>query len=321
MRRREVIGLFGSAAAWTAAARAQTVQKVPRIGILDLAPTNSEPGLRRGLRELGYIEGQNIIIEVRYADGRQERLPELAADLLRLKMDIIASATTQAIQAVRRADPAIPIVMTNISDPIGSGLADTLSHPGGNTTGVTMLSTEVAAKRLALLKEAFPALERVAVLAYGRHPPTALLFRESAEAAKALDLEVQLLEVDLDEIEQAFATILRGNAGAVVVQQATALNPFRQRIAELAIEHRLPTMHEVRPFVEVGGLMAYGANPLERGHRSAAYIDKILKGARPGDLPIEQATRFHLIINLKTAKALSLEIPPTLLARADEVIE
>jgi hypothetical protein len=171
MRRREVIGLFGSAAAWTAAARAQTVQKVPRIGILDLAPTNSEPGLRRGLRELGYIEGQNIIIEVRYADGRQERLPELAADLLRLKMDIIASATTQAIQAVRRADPAIPIVMTNISDPIGSGLADTLSHPGGNTTGVTMLSTEVAAKRLALLKEAFPALERVAVLAYGRIPP------------------------------------------------------------------------------------------------------------------------------------------------------
>jgi putative tryptophan/tyrosine transport system substrate-binding protein len=321
MRRREVIALFGTAAAWTAAARAQTAQKIPRIGILDLAPTNSEPGLRRGLRELGYVEGQNVTIESRYADGRQERLPELAAELLRLKMDIIASATTQAVQAVRRADPAIPIVMTNMSDPIGSGLADSLSHPGGNTTGVTMLSTDGAAKRLALLKEAFPALKRVAVLAYGRHSPTALLFRESAEAAKALDLEVQLLEVELDEIEQAFTTILRETAGAVVVQQATALNPFRQRIAELAIEHRLPTMHEVRPFVEVGGLMAYGANPLERGHRSAAYIDKILKGARPGDLPIEQATRFYLIINLTTAKALGLEIPPTLLARADEVIE
>ena len=321
MRRRAVIALFGTAAAWTAAARAQTLQKIPRIGILDLAPTNSEPGLRRGLRELGYVEGQNVIIEACYADGRQERLPELAAELLSLKMDIIASATTQAVQAVRRADPAIPIVMTNMSDPIGSGLADSLSHPGGNTTGVTMLSTDAAAKRLALLKEAFPALKRVAVLAYGRHPPTALLFRESVEAAKALDLEVQLLEVELDEIEQAFTTILRGNAAALVVQQATALNPFRQRIAELAIEHRLPTMHEVRPFVEVGGLMAYGANPLERGHRSAAYVDKILKGARPGDLPIEQATRFHLIINLKTAKALGLEIPATLLARADEVIE
>ena len=320
MRRREVIALFGTAAAWTAAARAQTAQKIPRIGILDLAPTNSEPGLRRGLRELGYVEGQNVTIESRYADGRQERLPELAAELLRLKMDIIASATTQAVQAVRRADPAIPIVMTNMSDPIGSGLADSLSHPGGNTTGVTMLSTDAAAKRLALLKEAFPALKRVAVLAYARHPPTALLFRESAEAAKALDLEVQLLEVELDEIEQAFTTILRGNAG-VVVQQATALNPFRQRIAELAIVHRLPTVHEVRPFVEVGGLMAYGANPLERGHRSATYVDKILKGARPGDLPIEQATRFYLIINLTTAKALGLEIPPTLLARADEVIE
>ncbi len=236
-------------------------------------------------------------------------------------MDIIASATTQAVQAVRRADPTIPIVMTNMSDPIGSGLADSLSHPGGNTTGVTMLSTDAAAKRLALLKEAFPALKRVAVLAYRRHPPTPLLFKESEAGAKALDLEVQLLEVELDEIEQAFTTILRGNAGALVVQQATALNPFRQRIAELAIEHRLPTMHEVRPFVEVGGLMAYGANPLERGHRSAAYVNKILKGARPGDLPIEQATRFHLIINLRTAKALGLEIPPTLLACADEVIE
>src|SRR4051794_3462912 len=321
MNRREVLAGISAAVTCPVAARAQTAQKVSRIGILDLAPTNAEPGLRRGLRELGYVEGQNIIIVARYADGRQERLPELAAELLRLKMDVIASATTQAIQAVRRADPAIPIVMTNISDPIGSGLADSLSYPGGNTTGVTMLSTEVAAKRLALLKEAFPALERVAVLAYARHPPTALLFRESAEAAKALGLEVQLLEVELDEIEQAFTTILRGNAGALVVQQATALNPLRQRIAELAIEHRLPTMHEVRPLVEVGGLMAYGANPLERGHRSATYVDKILKGARPGDLPIEQATRFHLSINLSTAKALGLEIPPTLLARADEVIE
>jgi len=157
--------------------------------------------------------------------------------------------TPQAIQAVRRADAAIPIIMTNIADPIGSGLADSLRHPGGNTTGVTMLSTEVAAKRLALMKEAFPALNRVAVMAYRRHPPTELLFKESAAAAKALELELELLEVELDAIEQAFPIILRGNAGALVVQQATALNPFRQRIAELAIEHRLPTMHEVRPFV------------------------------------------------------------------------
>jgi len=321
MRRREVITLFASAAAWTAAARAQTAEKIPRIGILDLAPTNAEPGLRQGLRELGYIEGQNIIIEARHADGRQKRLPELAAELLRLKMDVITSATIQAIQAVRRADAAIPIIMTNISDPIGRGLADSLRHPGGNTTGVTMLSTDAAAKRLALLKEAFPALNRVAVMAYRRHPPTELLFKESAAAAKALELELELLEVELDAIEQAFPIILRGNAGALIVQQATALNPLRQRIAELAIEHRLPTMHEVRPFVEVGGLMAYGPSPLERGHRSAAYVDKILKGARPGDLPIEQATRFHLIINLRTAKALGLEIPPTFLARADEVIE
>ncbi len=222
---------------------------------------------------------------------------------------------------MRRADGAIPIVMTNLSDPIGSGLADSLSRPGGNTTGVTMLSTDVAAKRLALLKEAFPELKRVAVLAYGRHPPTALLFKETEAAAKVLELKVQLLEVELDDIEQAFAAIVRGNAGALVVQQATALNPFRQRIAELAIEHRLPTIQEVRTFVEVGGLMTYGASPLELGHRSAAFVDKILRGARPGDLPIEQPTRFHLIINLRTAKALGVTIPSTLLVRADEVIE
>src|SRR4051812_16305588 len=200
MRRREIMALLGLAVALPTAVGAQSAQKIPRIGILDLAPTNAEPGLRRGLRELGYIEGQNIIIEARYAEGRQERLPELAAELLRLKMDIIASATTQAIQVVRRADPAIPIVMTNISDPIGSALADRLSRPGGNTTGVTMLSTDVAAKRLALLKEAIPELKRVAVLAYRHHPPTALLFKETEAAAQTLELEVQLLEVELDEI-------------------------------------------------------------------------------------------------------------------------
>ena len=321
MRRRRLLALLGAAAAWPLAAPAQTQRRIPKIGVLDLYPTGGEPGLRHGLRELGYVEGQTIAIEARYADGVQERLPDLAAELLRVRVDLIASGTTQAIEAVRRLDRTIPIVMTGVSDPIGSGLVDSLSRPGGNTTGMTLLSTDVAAKRLEVLNEALPALKRVAVLAYRRHPPTALMFRETEAAARSMGLEVQLLAVELEEIESAFAAMVREGAGALVVQQAAAFNPFRARIAELAIAHRLPTIQEFRQFAEAGGLMAYGANPTELGERSAAYVDKILKGGRPGDLPVEQPTKFYLIINIKTAKALGLTIPPTLLARADEVIE
>jgi putative ABC transport system substrate-binding protein len=277
--------------------------------------------LGQGLRDLGYVDGQTIILESRYARGQQDRLSDLAAELLRLKVDIIATATTQAIQAVRRINQTIPIVMTAIADPIGSRLVASLARPGGNTTGLTLFSTDLAGKRLEMLTEAIPGLTRVAVIAYRNHPPTALLFKEVGVAAKALQVRLQLLEIELNEFETAFAAMKRENAGAVIVQQASAFNPHIRRIAGLAIKHQLATIHEAQEFVHVGGLMSYGANRYDLGRRAAVYVDKILKGASPADLPIEQPTKFDLAINLKTAKTLGLQIPPTLLARADEVIE
>jgi putative ABC transport system substrate-binding protein len=322
-RRKFITLLGGGAAAWPLAARAEQSAKVPKIGLLSLSsgPTIPEEGLEQGLRDLGYVDRQTIILEYRYARGQQHRLPDLAAELLGLKIDIIVTGTTQAIQAVRRIDQAIPIVMTSVSDPIGSRLVASLARPGGNTTGLTLLSTDLAGKRLEMLREAIPGLTRIAVIAYRNHPPTALLFKETDIAAKALQVRLQVLEIELNELESAFAAMKRENAGAVIVQQAAALNPYIRRIANLAIKHQLATIHETREFVHVGGLMSYGANRYDLGRRAAVYVDKILKGASPADLPIEQPTKFDLAINLKTARALGLAVPPTLLARADEVIE
>ena len=320
MKRREFIKLLSVTAAWPLAAHAQQPQRVPKIGILNLAPTSSEQGLKRGLRDLGYVEGRNIIFEARYAEGQQDRLGGLATELLGLKPDVVASATTQAIHAIRHVSATIPIVMTATSDPIGSSLIDSLSRPG-HTTGVTLLSSDVAGKHVELLKEITPDLSHVVVLAYKNHPPTALMFKESETAARALKIKLQLLEVDTKDIETAFQAIHKTSAQALIVQQSVAFVSHIPRIAALAAEHRLPSIHEIRAYVNAGGLMSYGTNVENLGYRAASFVDKILKGAHPGDLPVEQPTRFELVINLKAAKALGLTVPPTLLARADEVIE
>jgi putative ABC transport system substrate-binding protein len=324
MRRRDFLAAIGgAAAAWPNGVQAQQPAKVPKIGVLSLSTgqTVPEEGLEQGLRDLGYVEGQTIVLEYQRARGQQNRLPDLADELLRLRVDIIVTGTTQAIQAVRRINRTIPIVMTTISDPIGSGLVESLAHPGGSTTGLTLLSTDLVGKRLEILKEAIPRLNRVAVLAYRNHPPTALLFKEAGAAAETLKISLQLLEVDPGEFESAFAAMTKGNAGAVIVQQSATFNPHIRRIANLTIKHKLATIHEALEFVHVGGLMSYGPNRYDLGRRAATYVDKILKGARAADLPVEQPTKFSLAINLKTAKALGLTVPPQLLARADEVIE
>jgi putative tryptophan/tyrosine transport system substrate-binding protein len=323
MQRRNFITLLGGAVlAAPRAARAQPPRKIPRVGVLNVTHTQSDDGLVRGLQGLGYVDGQNIAIISRQADGQLERLPELAAELLRLKVDIVASGTTQAIQAVRRLSPTIPIVMTSISDPIGSGLVASLARPGGYTTGVTLLSSDLSGKRLELLKKLIPGLTRVAILANPGHPATALLVSESQDAAEVLGLRLRLFEVvGPAEFDETFATMAREKADAVVVQRSTLFLPHLPRIAALAIKHRLPGVHESRLFVSAGGLISYGANSLEQGQRAAAFVDKILKGAHPADLPVEQPVRFELAINLKTARAIGLDVPPTLLAVADEVIE
>lgn len=325
MKRREFIGLLAGAVASPAigpgAAHAQANRKIPKVGILNLAPTDSENGLKRGLRELGYIEGRNIAFEARYADGQQDRLDRLASELLTLKPALIASSTTQAIQAIRRVNTAMPIVMTATSDPIGSGLIASLARPGGNTTGVTLLSSDVAGKRVELLKEIAPQVSRVAVLAYKDHPPTALMFKETQLAAQALNIELRLIEVDTAGIEAAFEEINRTRMHALIAQHTVAFVPHIPQIAALAAERRLPSIHEIRQFAAAGGLMSYGANIENLGHRSANFADRILKGARPGDLPVEQPTKFELIVNRKAATALGLTVPETLLSVVDEAIE
>jgi putative ABC transport system substrate-binding protein len=323
MKRRKFITLLGGAAVWPVVAHGQHAAKqARRIGVLNLVSSlASEEGMRRGLQDLGYVEGRDIVFATRYADGRQEQLPALAAELLGLKVELIASATTQAIQAIRRLDATIPIVMTATSDPIGSGLIASLSQPGGNTTGVTMQSSDVAGKRLELLKDTVSNLRRVAVLAHRNHPATAALITETEIAARALNIEPHFFEIEPPEIEGAFLAMTSANAEAVVIQWAAAFIPQMRRLAELAAEHRLPSITESRAFAKLGGLMSYGTNVEDLGRRAASYVDKILKGERASDLPVEQPTKFPLVINLKTATALGIAISPVLLARADEVIE
>ena len=233
------------------------------------------------------------------------------------------SGTTEAILAIRRIDRTIPVVMSAISDPIGSGLIASLARPGGNTTGLTLLSTDLAAKRLQLLRELVPHVKRVAVLAYWPHQPTTLLFREHRMAAEKLDVQLQLHKAEsIDEIENAFEIMTREGAEAVIVQQNSAWNGYLKQIADLANKRRLPAIHEFSSdFPSAGGLASYGPSRFDLGRRAAFYVDKILKGAKPSDLPVEQPTKFELVLNRKTAKALGLTVPPTLLASADEVIE
>ena len=323
MRRREFITLLGGLTAWPFAARAQQPEKMHRIGYLTLlsGPSSSTEGFQSGLSQLGYVEGQNVIIIYRWAAGRKDRLVDLAKELLQLKVDLFASQSTEAIMAIRSINETIPIVMTSVSDPIGNKLVASFARPGGNTTGVTLSSTDLATKRLGLLKEVVPNLSRVAILVERDHPPTVTMIKETQAAAGGMQIELQIFEVRAEQIRDAFKSMERARPDALIVQQTTTFNAYTKEIADLAFDARLPSVHENREYVRAGGLMAYGPDLFASGQRAAYYVDRILRGTNAADLPVEQPTKFVLALNLKCAKTLGVTVPPALLATADEVIE
>jgi putative ABC transport system substrate-binding protein len=299
---------------------AQQPKKIHRIGYLSLGLgiQPREEAFRQGLRELGYVDRQNIVIEWRFAKGKADLLPELAAELVRLKVDVIIASATQAIQAAKQATTTIPIVFPTAGDPVAYGLVDSLARPGGNITGLTILALDLSGKRLELLKEALPWISRVAVL-YDPQLPQSL--KETQTAAQFLGLKVQSLEVrDATDVETAFSAMRRERADSLVTLPPPSIGVQQKRILELSAKSRLPAMHSSRGWVDAGGLMSYGPDVLDNDRRAAIFVDKILKGAKPADLPVEQPTKFELVINLKTAKQIGLTIPPNVLARADRVI-
>jgi putative ABC transport system substrate-binding protein len=275
------------------------------------------------LRELGWVEGQNLVIDYRITEGRLDRLPDLAAELVQLKVDIIVAVPTPAVVAAKNATGTIPIVMIGVGDPVGLGLVASLAHPGGNVTGLSWsVGVEIWAKQLEVLKEIVPKVRRVAVLSNPGNPVHALAIRDVKVAARSLGLQLQLLEVrGPDEFDGAFAAMTKERAGALLVISDTIFSAQRARLADLEAKNQLPSMHGLRQGAEAGGLVTYGPNFPDQFPRAATFVDKIFKGAKPGDLPIEQPTKFELVINLKTAKALGLTIPRPLLLRADEVIQ
>ena len=305
-------------------AEAQQPKKVPRIGYLTARakPSGSEEAFQQGLRDLGYVEGQNIIVEYRFADGT-DRLPEMAAELVRLKVDVFVASATPAIQAAKNATKTIPIVMATAADAVGTGFVASLARPGGNITGLTSIMPELAGKRLELLREVLPKLSRVAFLAYGPDPAHRLFIKQAEDAGESLGVQIQPLVVKgPDEFEGTFSAMVRDRAGALIVQPLFSNTLGQgQRIADLAANNRLPTISDPRVFAEAGGLMSYGPDSLALYRRAAIYVDKILKGTKPADLPVEQPMKFDLIINLKAAKQIGLTIPPNVLARADRVIK
>jgi putative ABC transport system substrate-binding protein len=326
MRRREFITLLGgAAAAWPLAARAQQAGKIRTIGLLSPAsrsPSTGSTALFDALAELGWIEGKNVVFERRYAENRLERLPELAAELVRLNVDVIVAIGTLGPLAAKRATSTIPIVMTAAGDPLGTGLVASLARPGGNVTGMSLMAPDLGGKRLELLRELLPGLARVAVLWNAANPYPAIVFKETQAAGRTLGIEVQSLEVrGPDDFDGAFDTARKQRPDALITVEDPLTFSHQKRIADFATGQQLPSLYGLREFVSAGGLMSYGANNADLFRRAAGYIDKILKGAKPADLPVQQPTTFELVINLKTAKALGLEVPPTLLARADEVIE
>jgi putative ABC transport system substrate-binding protein len=279
---------------------------------------------RQGLRELGYVEGQNIVLEYRWAHGKAERLPDLATELVRLKVDFIIAASTPAVLAARQATLTVPIVMAGgVADPVAQGLAASLARPGGNITGVNLLAgSEIGGKYLEIFKEAVPRLSRVSVLWNPGNPSHPLLVKEMEAAARVLGIRLHPTEARTpDDYDSAFSAMTRAGADGVFIMTDPNAFLHRKRLADLAAKSRLPSMHSLIEPVEAGGLLAYAANFPDVARRAATYVDKIVKGAKPGDLPIEQPTKFELVINLKTARALGLTVPPSLLQRADQVIE
>ena len=315
---------LGLLAAPLVAEAQQPSTKTARIGYVSLrsGPEHLDEAFRQGLRELGYVEGQNISVEYRWADWKPDRIPALAEELVRLKVDVIVAVAGPTVRAVGKAVKTIPVVFLTGGDPVGTGLVASLDRPGGNLTGVSLLTSELNAKRLELLKQAVPGVSRVAVLVNPTLPTAGALLKELEGAARALKVKLQVLEArDPQAIDDAFAAMKRERAGALLVGNDPMFFAQRERIVDLAAKHRLPGIFEWREFAEAGGLLSYGTSVADMYRRLASYVDKILKGAKPADLPVEQPTRFELVINAKTAKALGLTIPPSFVLRADHVIQ
>jgi putative ABC transport system substrate-binding protein len=317
-----IIVLMGVAAM----AEAQQPARIPRIGILINTPASvlstQVEAFRRRLRELGYVEGKNILIEYRYADGKLERLPDLAAELVRLKVDVIVASAPRAVFAAKKASATIPIVFAAATDPVGIGLVSSLARPGGNITGLSLMAPDLDGKRLELLKEAFPKVARVAFLWFPGAPTGNLTLTEMEAGAKALGVKLQSLEVrSLDDFQSTFARAKREGAQALITTPHSLINTQQRQVLDFAAKNRLPAMYHTSEFVEAGGLMSYGPNTADLYRRAADYVDKILKGTKPADLPVEQPTRFEFVINVKAAKQIGLTIPPKVLAQADKVIK
>ena len=306
-------------------AEAQQPKKVSRIAYLAASPASANASrleaFRQGLREFGYVEGENIVIEDRYADGKFDRLPALAAELVRLKVDVIITAGPPVTRAVKEATATIPVVMAQDGDPVGNGFVASLARPGGNITGMSQLAPEISGKQLELLKETVPQLSRVAILGISTRPGNAQALKEIELAARTFGVRLQYLDVrGPKDIETAFREARKERAGAVLVLQGPVFTSQRTQVADLAAKTRLPAIYPQTEYAEAGGLMCYGVNTTDLFRRAAYHVDKILKGAKPVDLPVEQPKKFEFVINLKAAKQIGLTIPPNVLARADRVI-
>jgi len=306
-------------------AHAQQPKKVFHIGFLSSGASSASENIeviRQRLRELGYVEGKNIAFEYRGAEGKIDRLPDLAAELVRLKVDVIVTLSTPAAVAAKNATTTIPIVMTSLSDPVATGLVASLARPGGNITGVTIMNAETAGKRLQLLKETAPKVSRVAVLWNSDNPGAAVVFKQTQAAAQDLGLQLQSQDMQsINDLEGAFKAVTRGAANALVLLASNPIGTRLRKIADFAIKNRLPSIHDRSDFVEAGGLMSYGTQLPDMSRRAASYVDKILKGSKPADLPVEQPMKFEFVINLKAAKQIGLTIPQSVLYRADKVIK
>ena len=326
MRRREFITALGSAAAWPLAAWAQQARQVYRIGFMGNSTAALEANLvgpfRDALRELGYDEGRNIAIEYRWAEGNYERFPALVAELIARKVDVIVTAGTPATLAVKAATTSVPLVMVAVGDPVGTGIIASLARPGGNITGLSSIAPELEGKRLELLRELIPNLAHVAVLSNPLNPFHVASLKQARAAAELLRMKVQSIEVRVsEEVEGALAAVARERPGALLILADRVFLHNRARLMAFATQNRIPGVYAYRELVEAGGLMSFGPNYADMHRRAATYVDKILKGSKPADLPVEQPTKFELFISVKAAKALGLTIPEAFLLRADEVIE
>jgi putative tryptophan/tyrosine transport system substrate-binding protein len=326
-RRRELLIALGVAAlAWAGAVRAQAPSTLRRIGMLSgFSPSGYAPSyqaFRLGLRDLGWVEGKNISIEYRHAEGRHDRLPDLAADLVRLKVDVIVTTATSDALAAQRATKAIPIVMVAAGNPVAHGLVESLARPGGNVTGLSQMLQEVSGKRLELLKEVVPKLSRVAVLWNPNSASATLNWKENQQPARQLGIQLFSLEVrSPSELDKAFEAATNVRAGALAILPDPVISTSLERIADFAAKSRLPSIYQSSEFADAGGLVTYGPDRPDLFRRAATYVDKILKGTKPGDLPVDQPTKLELVVNLKTAKAIGITIPQSVLFRADKVIE